>query len=352
MSRHNATGVNCLECHQATEGQEKLDHRGFTIAKRVTAANCKQCHQTEYQQFLRSRHAAPAWASVAGAGDFTKEQIAFSESFHKGAVDRPPMSITAMEGPVAVSVGCQKCHDVGKPNKDGSIGSCTACHARHATSVELARTPETCGQCHMGPDHSQLEIYHESKHGVLFNAQKAHMNLNARPKELTTRDMPVPTCATCHMSGLEGQKVTHDVTERLSYWLFAPTSEKRPTYQQGQVNMKETCLKCHTTPRIDQFYKEAEAVLASTNALVEQANGIIDGLRKEKLLTPEPFDEPIEFVHFDLWHYYGRTAKHGAFMGGADFVQWHGFYEMNVKLVELKKQAEELRAARREKGEE
>ena len=30
-------------------------------------------------------------------------------------------------------------------------------------------------------------------------------------------------------------------------------------------------------------------------------------------------------------------------MGGADFVQWHGFYEMNVKLVELKKQAEELR---------
>ena len=68
----------------------------------------------------------------------------------------------------------------------------------------------------MGPDHSQIEIYHESKHGVLFNAQKAHMNLAARPKQLTTKDMPVPTCATCHMSGLEGQKVTHDVTERLS----------------------------------------------------------------------------------------------------------------------------------------
>ena len=57
-------------------------------------------------------------------------------------------------------------------------------------------------------------------------------------------------------------------------------------------------------------------------------------------------------MHFDLWHYYGRTAKHGAFMGGADFVQWHGFYEINVKLAELKKQAEELRAARRDKGEE
>ena len=245
--------------------------------------------------------------------------------------------------------GCQKCHDVGKPNKDGSIGSCTACHARHAASVELARTPETCGQCHMGPDHSQIEIYHESKHGVLFNAQKAHFNLAARPKQLTTKDMPVPTCATCHMSGLEGQKVTHDVTERLSYWLFAATSEKRPTYQQGQVNMKETCLKCHTTPRIEQFYKEAEAVVDSTNAQVKQADDVMKKLREEKLLTPDPFDEPIEYVYFDLWHYFGRTAKHGAFMGGADFVQWHGFYEMNVKLIELKKQAEELRAARREK---
>ena len=39
-------------------------------------------------------------------------------------------------------------------------------------------------------------------------------------------------------------------------------------------------------------------------------------------------------------------------MGGADFVQWHGFYEINVKLVELKKQAEELRAARRDKAKE
>jgi hypothetical protein len=352
MSRHNTSGINCLECHRVVDGQQSLDHRGFIITKNVTAANCKECHRTEYQQFLRSRHAAPAWASVAGSGEFTREQAAFSEQFHKGAVDRKPMAITATEGPIAVNKGCQKCHDVGKPNKDGSIGTCTSCHARHAASVELARTPETCGQCHMGPDHSQIEIYHESKHGVLFNAQKAHMNLAARPKELTTRDMPVPTCATCHMSGLEGQKVSHDVTERLSYWLFAATSEKRPTYAQGQVNMKETCLKCHTTPRVDQFYKDAEAVVGGTNTLVKQADDIIRELRDEKLLTPDPFDEPIEYVHFDLWHYFGRTAKHGAFMGGADFVQWHGFYELNAKLVELKKQAKELREARRDQTKE
>ena len=50
---------------------------------------------------------------------------------------------------------------------------------------------------------------------------------------------------------------------------------------------------------------------------------------------------------FDLWHYYGRTAKHGAFMGGADFVQWHGNYELVAKSVELRQMAEELRAAHR-----
>jgi hydroxylamine dehydrogenase len=343
MSRHSAAGVNCLDCHQVVKNQKELAHRGFVITEKVTAANCSQCHETEYQQYLRSRHAAPAWAAVSGKGDFTPEQVSFAEQFHRGAVDRPAHALAQVEGPAAITKGCQKCHEVGRPNRDGSIGSCTACHARHASSVALARTPETCGQCHMGPDHSQIEIYHESKHGVLFNAQKASMNLAAKPKGLTTRDMPVPTCATCHMSGLEGQKVTHDVTERLSYWLFAPVSEKRPGYQQGQIAMKETCLKCHTTPRVEAYYKEAEAVIGSTNALVREADDLMNKLRAEGRLTPAPFDEPIEFRYFDLWHYDGRTAKHGAFMGGADFVQWHGFYALVTKLAEIKAMAAELR---------
>ena len=47
----------------------------------------------------------------------------------------------------------------------------------------------------MGPDHSQIEIYEESKHGVLFAAQRDEMNLSADPMELSVEDMPVPTCA-------------------------------------------------------------------------------------------------------------------------------------------------------------
>jgi len=342
MSRHAARGINCYDCHQAREGQQRFEHRGFVLAKTLTASNCAQCHATEYRQFLRSRHAAPAWAAVTGPKDFTPAQLALGEQYHPGWVNRAANPIAMLEGPQAITSGCNKCHAVGRPNADGSIGTCTNCHARHAASVALARTPETCGQCHMGPDHSQLEIYHESKHGVLFNAQRAKFNLDAPARTLTTRDMPVPTCATCHMSGIEGMGVTHDTTERLSWFLFAPISEHRPAYAMGQTNMKETCLKCHTRARIDQFYSEAEAVLANTNQTIQQAKAIMDRLYAEGRLTKEPFDEPVEYLYFNMWHYDGRTAKHGAFMGGADFVQWHGNYELVSKLSELKHAAAEL----------
>ncbi|MFO0957319.1 MAG: multiheme c-type cytochrome [Isosphaeraceae bacterium] len=347
MSRHAAADVNCLNCHQPVDGQESADHKGFVINKKVTAANCKTCHPQQYDEYLRSRHAAPAWASVTGKADFTVEQVAFAEAHNKGAVDRPPHPLAAIEGPAALNKGCLKCHDIGRPNSDGSIGSCTACHARHVSSVEVARQPETCGACHMGPDHSQLEIYHESKHGVLFSAQKHRMDLSVRPKDLKASDMPVPTCATCHMSGIEGEAMTHDVGSRLSYFLFEAVSERRPEYRAKQTAMKTTCLKCHTNPAILKFYGEAEAVVKSANKLVKEANDIVEGLRKDGLLTPEPLDEPAELLHFDLWHYGGRTAKHGAFMGGADFVQWHGYYIVVSKLTELRKAAADLR---REKG--
>jgi hypothetical protein len=50
-------------------------------------------------------------------------------------------------------------------------------------------------------DHSQIEIYEESRHGILFHAQEKLLNMAAEPKKLTPRDMFVPTCATCHMNG-------------------------------------------------------------------------------------------------------------------------------------------------------
>ena len=119
----------------------------------------------------------------------------------------------------------------------------------------------------------------------------------------------------------------------------------QPGYLTGQTEMKEVCLKCHASPNVDRFYADAETVVSSTNDRVQEGQALMAGLRSEGLLTPEPFDETIEFLYFDFWHYFGRTAKHGAFMGGADFVQWHGNYELLLKLTELKEMADGLRSS-------
>ena len=69
----------------------------------------------------------------------------------------------------------------------------------------------------------------------------------------------------------------------------------------------------------------------------------MDGLRDDGLIKATPFSQPIDFIYFDLWHYDGRTAKHAAFMGGADFVQWHGNYPMLRKKIDLETMAADLR---------
>ncbi|MDE3163546.1 MAG: nitrate reductase [Acidobacteriota bacterium] len=345
MSAHAKKGVNCLDCHQPGPGQKKLDHHGFVIATHLTAGNCRSCHEGIYQEFLRSRHAAPSWAAIYGEKGLSPEQVTFSEQYQPGGTKRPPHPFVTAEGSSAMASGCEQCHSIGKPNDDGTIGTCTECHARHTSSVALARLPSTCAQCHMGPDHSQIEIYNESRHGVMFAAQEKLLKLDANPKTLTTRDMFVPTCATCHMSGINGLKVTHDPSERLSWYLANAISTKRPNYLQAQTNMKQVCEQCHTAALIDRVYTQADQVVASTNAKVQSAQAIMDGLHKDGILTGPPFSNPIDFTYFDLWHYDGRTSKHGAFMGGADFVQWHGNYGLLQKTVELQHDADELRRA-------
>lgn len=344
MSKHGANGVTCLDCHQPAQAQQKKEHNGFIITTQMTAGNCRSCHDQIYQEFLRSRHAAPAWSAVFGEKGLSPEQVAFSEQYNPGHVKRPANALAQVEGPTPISAGCVQCHSVGRPNADGTIGNCTACHTRHTSSVAVARLPHTCGSCHQGPDHSQIEIYEQSRHGVMFEAQKKQLRFDVDPKSLTTRDMFVPTCSTCHLSGINGLKVTHNPGERLSYNLADPVSAKRPNYLLAQAGMKQICSQCHTQPLIDRVYTQAEKVVAETNEKVEQAQAVVAGLRKDGVLGPQPFQKPIDFLFFDLWHYDGRTSKHGAFMGGADFVQWHGNYELLKKKIQLEAMAEDLRA--------
>ena len=51
---------------------------------------------------------------------------------------------------------------------------------------------------------------------------------------------------------------------------------------------------------------------------------------------------------FNLWHHWGRTAKFGTWMQGADYVQWHGAYEVLHDLAELTEMADDILHAAQE----
>ena len=89
-------------------------------------------------------------------------------------------------------------------------------------SVEEARKPHTCGQCHLGPYHPQIEIYEESKHGNIYDSASEQWSWNDPAGEWGPQDIDAPTYATCHISGFGGQvETTHDVGQWL-YWELQP----------------------------------------------------------------------------------------------------------------------------------
>lgn len=345
------SGVKCVDCHVVDKNNPMgKDHEGFFITVSPTPKQCGKCHPAEKRQFDHSRHGAPAWMALNGLADFTKEQQNFVNEFIPEANRGPNGIITAtrnslfdIEGPMVTPLACQNCHSIGKPNADGSIGNCNKCHLRHEFSLEQVRKPEICGQCHLGPDHPQMEIYEESAHGVMYATQGEKWNWAQKPGRLTTADMPAPTCALCHMSGFGTQGTTHDVGERLSKFLFAAVSGNRPNFVSGREAMKSICANCHSPKFVDTLYTKADSVTAFVNVKVKEASDIINGLIKDGIITSRPFATQISFDAFDLWHYYGRTAKFGAYMGGADFVQWHGVYPLLRQLNKVKEDAAKLR---------
>jgi hypothetical protein len=250
-----------------------------------------------------------------------------------------------LEGEAITRFACEACHNIGLPQPDGSVGDCTKCHLRHEFSLEQVRKPETCNFCHIGPDHPQFEIYQESPHGIAYQTGGYKWNWEAEPGTLTVSDFPAPTCSICHMSGFGTSGTTHDIGDRLSWYLFAPVSERRPAWQDNAVRMQNVCFECHNKNIIEEFYADADDATMAVNDWVVESNEIIAPLKDAGLLTDEPFDEPIDFLHFELWHHWGRTAKFGAWMQGPDYVQWHGAYEVLSDLAELKEVvAEKLEA--------
>ena len=340
-----AANVTCESCH-AVEADYPggIAHHGATILSVPTTAKCATCHQNEVAQFNQSRHGLPAYIAMWGAQGLSEAHLAVYESIPEGAFnpDRMRNALFEMEGEAITKFACAGCHDIGKPAADGSIGQCQDCHLRHEFSLEQARKPETCNHCHIGPDHPQYEIYIESYHGIAYLTGGDDWNWHAEPGTLTVSDFPAPTCATCHISGFGGASTTHDVGDRLTWYLFAPQSVRRPAWQDNKTRMQAVCRECHSQSFVDQFYTDADALTEAINARVQKSDDTIAPALEAGLLTDEPFDQPIDFVHFDLWHHWGRTAKFGAWMGGPDYTQWHGAYEILRSQVELEEMVKRL----------
>ncbi|MCH7874832.1 MAG: nitrate reductase [Gemmatimonadetes bacterium] len=339
FSRMAAAEVECVDCHEVAEDYAgAVEHEGTYVLREPTTAMCESCHHAEVAQYNQSRHGLPAYVAYAGAEGLSPELLAGYEAIPEGGFrpDRMRNALFAMEGDEITRFACRSCHDIGKPAADGSVGQCSKCHLRHEFSLEQVRKPETCNACHIGPDHPQYEIYQESPHGIAYHTGGYRWNWEAEPGTLTPEDFPAPTCAICHLSGFGAAGTTHDVGERLTWYLFAPISERRPAWQDNRVRMQSVCSECHNANFIDDFYQAADAATERVNEWVRESDRIIAPLRRRGLLTAEPFDEPIDFVHFEAWHHWGRTAKFGIWMQGADYVQWHGIYELLADLAELR----------------
>lgn len=351
-SKHFRANVSCYECHQAKAGEpDAFEHNGALIATIVSPRDCARCHSQEVKEFEDSHHSKAA--RILGSQD---NRLAEVVEGNRGFVTEGfPEGVSS-----AVVNGCWQCHGaevkvlkdgkldpatwpntgIGRINPDGSEGSCSACHSRHKFSVEQARNPENCGKCHMGPDHPQIEIYEESKHGVAFHANKHKMNLDSEKWVVGEDYNAAPTCATCHMSATPSQTVTHDVGMRIS-WNNRPALSIRPEvadanmglpgkdvdWKKRRKNMKDVCSNCHGDPFIESFYVQYDSLIELYHEKFAKPGQALMEAAKP-LLKPVPFGNKIDFVWYEIWHHEGRRARHGASMMGPDYTHWHGTYEV------------------------
>jgi cytochrome c553 len=243
-SKHSKVGTKCHVCHKAEKADPSgFDHNGYRVTAVVTPNHCKGCHSKEVEEFKASMHDEAGFFSLSAYGIVGKETVKNNVTLGKTKNYKTNYSREGAEA------GCLDCHGtvikvgkkgklinwpnmgIGRFNPDGSVGSCAACHTRHTFSVAQARKPETCGQCHLGPDHPQREIYEESKHGNLYAAMEGEWNWDVPSGQWGPEDIGAPTCATCHMSNFGGAtKTTHNVSARLKWELepvFSWPTEKK-----------------------------------------------------------------------------------------------------------------------------
>lgn len=355
-SRHAHANITCLDCHKAGPADSDvskvhLDYDDTAVSAIVSPKDCSRCHPSEAEEYSRSKHAN------------TLEII--------WKID--PWMNHGQNNDIERATGCYHCHGslvkiengkfdentwpnvgVGRLNPDGSKGSCSSCHTRHKFSLAEARKPEACGQCHLGPDHPQIEIYNESKHGAIYNAEGHEWNFDA-PSGMWSpgTDYRAPTCSVCHMSGINGVAATHDVTERLAWETQAPLTvhpdkfkpwPAKTDWKQERQKMKKVCLACHSQSWTDGHFSRLDDAVENYNEnYFKPMKKLVDELYEKKLLSKEKnLDEQLEIDMYELWHHEGRRARFGAAMMAPDYAWWHGFYELKKRSMLIEEQVEEI----------
>ncbi len=330
-SKHAENDVTCVDCHGAVQTDpDAFMHEGSYIAVLVTPKDCGGCHEKEAAEVQNSYHATAG--KILESKDAYLAHVAGGEpaavggciSCHGAKMEIDPDSPNKLAKKVWPNSG------IGRINPDGSLGACNACHTRHTFSKAQARRPEACGKCHLGPDHPQIEIYTESKHGNTYYTNIDKMNLDSDSWVVGEDYSVAPTCATCHMAATPTMGSTHDVGQRISWTLRPPVSNKKDNWEEKRQNMKTVCVTCHSPTFADGHYYQFDALVNLYNEKFAKPAGEIVRIAKENKLLENPaaFSNKLEWIYWEIWHHEGRRARHGAAMMGPDYTWWHGIYEV------------------------
>ncbi|MBF0225121.1 MAG: hydroxylamine oxidase [Desulfobacterales bacterium] len=400
--------VGCAECHtmRSESHKDSFDHNGYTIHVVVSPNDCATCHSTESEQFKKNIM-ANAYGNLAdnpvyqdlknsingtcvlkyGRPDYkpsdkltdeesclychgTKLEVTGTETRDTDAGD--------LEFPI---ISGWPNHGVGRINLDGSMGSCGACHSRHSFSIEMARKPETCKECHNGPDVPAYKVYTTSKHGNIYSAFGKNWDFKSVPWVIG-KHFNAPTCATCHVSLLTNSigeivsKRTHQMSDRLSNRLFGlfyshpypkepntsiiknkdklplPTTftgefasefliDKSEQIKRNEI-MQASCLNCHASSWVKAHFIRLENTIKQTNASTLAGTSImLDIWHKGFAFGPfdkgSMFDDAIEKQWSKIWLFYANNTRFASAMaGGGDYgVFADGRFELSNQIAIL-----------------
>ncbi|WP_028580853.1 multiheme c-type cytochrome [Desulfogranum japonicum] len=365
-SRHSEEGVSCIDCHSvdadsplASQACPGVKGTATYITVAVTPNVCANCHSEQVEQFNASGHYRASLQYHAEDGRNYKSMKALMETHEGQGIEKFKNA--------ADMTGCMQCHGSvvtlgadNRPNKegwpaagigtiypDGSVGNCVVCHTRHRFNLAEARKPAACASCHLGPDHPDIEVYNNSKHGHIYNSEGGEWNYSSPTASWEPGDYRAPTCAVCHQSGIGELESTHNISERLKWNLWAKRSNIRNSSdplsmltgdgEKGRALMKQVCSNCHTKTHTDNFFEQTDNHIELYNeGYFDVADKMLKELKEKGLVKKNPWDDEFQKIYYHLWHHQGRRMRHGAAMGGPDYAHWHGVFELQQDLYELK----------------